>query len=89
MSRHSLAAQTAPHSSHALPLDNARTDAVMETLVMWSNVDSNTAWTPFTLTATGNDAGQTIRVYVQSQTNATLNTNFFMDSFALNVTACP
>jgi hypothetical protein len=57
--------------------------------VTWSNVDSNTAWTPFTLTATGNYAGQTIRLYVQSQTNAALNTNFFMDSFALNVTACP
>jgi len=64
-------------------------DVVLETLVTWSNVDSNTAWTPFTLPVTGNYAGQTIRVYLQSTTDSTLNTNFFLDTFALDVTACP
>jgi len=74
-------------------------DAVLETVQQWSNVDSNTGWTTFSLTVTGNYAGQTIRVYLQAQTNADPtplnpndnvgNSNFFLDSLAVNVVACP
>jgi hypothetical protein len=63
-------------------------DATLETLATWSNVDKGTAWTAFTLPATGSYGGQTVRVYLESNTDSTLNTNFFFDTFALRVTVC-
>jgi hypothetical protein len=74
-------------------------DVVLETVTQWSNADSNTAWTAFTITPTGNYAGQTIRIYLQSQTDADPtptnttdnvgNTNFFLDTLSATVLACP
>ncbi|MCB9572209.1 MAG: hypothetical protein H6709_09005 [Kofleriaceae bacterium] len=62
--------------------------ALLEQLVQWSNVDNGTAWTSFVLTPTGNYAGQTIRVYAESSTDSTLNTNFFFDTWVLEATVC-
>jgi hypothetical protein len=63
-------------------------DAILETLTTWSNSDENAAWTAFTLPATGSYGGQTVRVYLESNTDDVLNTNFFFDTFALRVTVC-
>lgn len=66
-------------------------DQVLETVGTYSNVDSNGTWAQFTLPVAGNFAGQTVRLYLQSQTNGTLNTNFFLDTFTLTATinSCP
>lgn len=63
-------------------------DAALETLATWSNANAAEAWTAFTLPATGSYGGQTVRVYLESNTDSTLNTNFFFDTFALRVTVC-
>lgn len=67
---------------------NTTSDGLLETLASWSNADDVTAWTPFTLVPAGNYAGQTIRFTMRSDTDGTLNTNFFFDTFALRVTVC-
>lgn len=59
-----------------------------ETLATWSNSDDTTAWTGFTLPASGSYGGQTIRVFLRSVTDSINNTNFFFDTFALRVTVC-
>lgn len=62
--------------------------AVLETLASWSNSDQTAAWTAFSLGVTGNYGGQTVRVYLTSTTDSSLNTNFFFDSLGLNATVC-
>lgn len=64
------------------------TGALLEQLVQWSNSDNGTAWSAFTLSAANPRAGQTVRLYLESSTDSSLNTNFFFDTFALNVTVC-
>jgi hypothetical protein len=54
----------------------------------WSNEDETTGFAGFTLTPAGNYAGQTIRVHLESDVDNSLNTNFFLDSFAVRVTVC-
>jgi hypothetical protein len=62
--------------------------ALLENLTTWSNVNRVGTWTGFNLLASGDYAGQTIRLRLRSQTDATLNTNFFFDTFALRATVC-
>jgi hypothetical protein len=62
--------------------------AVLEQLVAWSNRDQGTAWSSFTLSATSAYAGQSIRLHLESDTDSTLFTSFYFDTFALNATVC-
>jgi hypothetical protein len=62
---------------------------VLETVKQWSNSDATTNWTFFDETVTGNYAGQTIRVYLESVLDNGENTNFFVDTLSVNVLACP
>jgi hypothetical protein len=65
-------------------------DQVLETVVQFTPTASDSTWVPIgPLAPTGNYAGQTIRIYLQSVTNATNNTNFFLDTTSLSVVACP
>lgn len=57
-----------------------------EVLHVWSNSDITSTWVPFTLPASTSYAGQTIRVRFRSSNDASLVTNFFIDSCALDVT---
>ncbi len=54
----------------------------------WSSEDETTGFAGFTLTPTGNYAGQTIRLHFESDVDGSLNTNFFIDSLAVRVTVC-
>jgi hypothetical protein len=62
---------------------------LLEQIGQFSNLQTNGTWTAFDLPAASPHAGQTIQIYLRGTTNATLNTNFFLDSFALEVTYCP
>lgn len=62
--------------------------ALIEQLVAWSNRDQGTAWAPFTLSATSSYAGQSIRLYVETDTDSSLFTSFYFDTLALNATVC-
>ena len=55
-----------------------------ETVGHWTNLSSNTGWTLFSTQASGNYAGQTIRLRIRSTNDATLNTNFFLDTCDLD-----
>jgi hypothetical protein len=62
-------------------------DVVLETFQTYSNPpQSDTAWVPITLEPSGSYAGMTVRLYLQSQTDSSLNTNFFLDTFTLTAT---
>jgi flagellar hook capping protein FlgD len=54
-----------------------------EVLRHWTNLDANGGWTAFTLVAGGSYAGQTVRLRFRSTCDATLNTNFLLDTCAL------
>jgi hypothetical protein len=64
------------------------TGTMLEQLVQWSNANSNAAWAPFVLSTVSPYAGQQVRVYLESSTDSTLNTNFFFDTFVLEATVC-
>ena len=63
-------------------------NAILETLGAWSNLNTNTTWASFSFTPTGSYAGQSIRLYFESTTDVSLNTNFYLDTIALRVTVC-
>jgi hypothetical protein len=63
-------------------------DVTLANLANWSNSNQSTTWVAANLPSPSPYAGQTIRVHLQSTTDSTLNTNFFLDSFQLAVTAC-
>jgi len=92
------ATPSVPHDYARIQIRNT-SGAVLETPQEWSNANATTNWTTFSATATGNYAGQTIRIAVTSTTDADPtptnttddvgNTNFFFDTLAVNVLACP
>jgi hypothetical protein len=55
----------------------------------WSNRHASSTFQQFTLTPTGNYAGQTIRIQLLASLDAILHTNFVLDSLQVRVTACP
>jgi len=61
---------------------------VLETLRQWSNQDANGVWAAFDFPLTGNYQGQSIRLRMRSDADATLRTHFFYDSLAFQVTTC-
>ena len=61
--------------------------APLETLHTWSNSDQTSSWWPFTLEATGDYAGQTVRLVFVSTTDGSLNTNFFLDTCTLDASS--
>ncbi len=61
---------------------------VLETLKQWSNQDANGNWAVFDFPLTGSYQGQTIRLRLRSDADATLRTHFFYDSLAFQVTSC-
>jgi hypothetical protein len=63
-------------------------DATLASLATWSNANTSTAFVNAVLPAPSAYPGQTIRVHFRSATDSTLNTNFFIDSLQLVVTAC-
>ena len=63
-------------------------NSVLETLTTLSNADQNASWASFTLNAASANAGQTIRLHLESNQDSLYNTNFFCDTFALQVTVC-
>jgi hypothetical protein len=63
-------------------------DVTLASLANWSNANQSATWVPAILPAPSAYPGQTVRVHLQSVTDSTLNTNFFLDSFQLVVTAC-
>lgn len=58
---------------------------VLETLATWSNLDATLGWVQrsFDLSAY---AGQTVRIYLEGNEDATLGTSFKLDDFTLRVT---
>jgi hypothetical protein len=65
--------------------------SVLEQLAQFSNLNTNTNWTFFDVQAASPHAGQTIQIYLHATNNAVTNTNtnFFLDTFALEATYCP
>jgi hypothetical protein len=60
---------------------------LLETFETYSNLPENdTAWTPFAVGPADSYAGRTIRLHVEGQSDASIPTNFFFDSFALTAT---
>ena len=62
--------------------------AFLETLGSFDNADANSNWVSFSFTPTGNYAGQTLRLYIVADTDATNNTNFLFDSMGVRATFC-
>jgi hypothetical protein len=60
--------------------------SLLETLKWWSNLNTTSSWTPFTIDAVGNYAGQTIRLEFRSTNDNAFPTNFFIDSVVLDAT---
>ncbi len=64
----------------------------LETLVSFTNEDSISAsactWTPFTATAAGVYAGQSVIFFVEASTDSTLGTSFFFDTFTFEAMVC-
>ncbi len=71
-----------------LAVVNAGTDAVLEVVKSWSNLDKGTAWVAFSMPLSGSYAGQTIRLRWTSTLDITNNTNFFLDTLDLATTTC-
>jgi hypothetical protein len=63
-------------------------DVLLASLATWSNANSSTSFVAANLPSPSPYAGQTVRVHFRSTTDSTLNTNFFLDSVQLLVTAC-
>ena len=68
--------------------DAAGSGTVLEPLAAFDNTDSNTDWTPFTVTSASTFAGQMIRFEIDSATDSSNNTNFFFDTLQLTATVC-
>lgn len=67
--------------------------ALLEQIGSFTNLNTTTAWTTFEFSAASAHAGETIQIYLQAKTGAdplgNSNTNFFLDTFALEATTCP
>ena len=62
---------------------------VLETLGTFGDNNAVLAWTAFQFEATSPHDGATLDLVIHATTNATLNTNFFVDSLVLEAFACP
>lgn len=62
---------------------------VLETLGTFGDNNGVLAWTAFQFEATSAHEGTTVDLVIHATTNATLNTNFFVDSLVLEAFACP
>lgn len=77
-----------------LAFDSARIEltttagAVLQTVMTKTNLDSTTAWTPFTVGFATTYAGQTIRLRMSTTSDATNATSFYFDTLALTATYC-
>jgi hypothetical protein len=60
----------------------------LETLLLWGNLDANADWELFRADAVGSYANQRIRLHLESRTDSSNNTNFFIDTLALETTVC-
>lgn len=58
---------------------------VLGTLATWSNLDTTLGWVQQSVDLTAY-AGQTVRIFVEGNENASIPTNFQLDDFALRVT---
>ena len=58
----------------------------LETLRTWTNANTNTSWTAFSIPASGTYAGTTIRVRIRAINDASYVTNFLFDTCALEAT---
>lgn len=63
-------------------------NSVLETLGSLSNANATDSWLNFTYTPISSYAGQTVRLHFENTNDIINNTNFFIDSFAVRVTAC-
>jgi hypothetical protein len=85
--------ETTANHDHLIVTIRNTANTVLETVVSYGNPlasTSDSTWVPIgPLNPTGNYAGQTIRLYIQSTTDAANNTNFFLDTTSLTVVACP
>lgn len=63
-------------------------NAVLQTVLDLDNLDSTTAWTPFTVGFATTYAGQTIRVRLTTTSDATDATSFYFDTLTLTATYC-
>lgn len=65
----------------------------LEVVIALDNLDEGTAWTAFTKTFANAHAGETVRIRMSSESDATYVTNFYFDSLSLKATvpatACP
>ena len=62
----------------------APNDSVLEVLGHWTNLDLTGSWVPFSLEATGEYAGMSIRIRFRSINDESLNTNFWIDTCRLD-----
>jgi hypothetical protein len=71
-------------------LDSSATP--LETLASFTNEDSvsaaSCAWTPFSATAAGVYAGQSVIFFIEASTDGTLGTSFFFDTFTFEAYVC-
>ena len=58
-------------------------DVVLETLLLRTNLDSSGSWVPFQISASGNYAGTTVRLYLTSSNDVSLATSFFFDTLSV------
>jgi hypothetical protein len=63
-------------------------NTLRERVGTFSNANASDTWTLFDFTATGNYAGQTVMFRIESETDFSNNTNFFFDSFSVEVSVC-
>jgi aminopeptidase S len=63
--------------------------SILETVTSWSNSDADGTndWHAFSKNL-ADYSGQTVRVYMRSQTDGSLNTSFLVDTMALTATVC-
>lgn len=62
--------------------------ARLTTLASYSNTDETAAWTDFTATATGPFGATSVELSFTAVTDLTYNTNFFVDTLALELDVC-
>ena len=70
-----------------LQILNSSGGTLLQRVGSFSNANAGDTWTAFDFSA-GSYAGQSIMFRVESKTDFSNNTNFFFDSFSLEVTVC-
>ena len=58
-------------------------NALLETPLVRSNLDSVESWVPFQVSAAGNYAGSTVRLHLTSTNDSSFVTNFFVDTLSV------